>query len=68
MGSIKDEKYAKADLEEALKSIFSTVSKCEKALEKLKEGTPSHTLTKRRIKAFNIATHLITKELSNINE
>ncbi|MCL2003671.1 MAG: hypothetical protein FWG72_06680 [Oscillospiraceae bacterium] len=62
------ENYAKADLEEALKSISSTVSKCEKAFEKLKAGTPQHTLTQRRIKAFHIAAYLITKELSDMNE
>ena len=51
------------DLREALRSIESTTSKCEKALVKLREGTPQHTLTKRRIEAFQIAAALIEKEL-----
>ena len=55
--------YSKADLEEALRSISSTISKCEKAQMKLREGTPQHTLTERRIKAFHIAADLITREL-----
>ena len=55
--------YSKADLEEALHSISSTISKCEKALMKLREETPQHTLTEQRIKAFHIAVDLITREL-----
>ena len=55
--------YTKTDLEEALFAINSTISKCEKAQLKLCEGTPQHTLTERRIKAFRIAVELITKEL-----
>ena len=60
--------YTKNDLEEALYTITSTISKCEKAFEKLKEGTSQHTLTKRRIKALYIANSLIARELSIINE
>ena len=56
--------YTKHDLDEALRSISSTISKCEKALVKLKEGTASHTLTKRRIEAFCIARVLIERELA----
>ena len=55
--------YSKMDLEEALRAINSTISKCEKAQMKLREGTPQHTLTERRIKAFHIAAELITREL-----
>jgi len=51
------------DLREALRAINSTISKCEKAQLKLAEGTPQHTLTKRRLEAFYIATALIEKEL-----
>ncbi|MCL2049392.1 MAG: hypothetical protein FWG87_11780 [Defluviitaleaceae bacterium] len=56
--------YTKHDLDEALRAISSTINKCEKALGKLKEGTASHTLTKRRIKAFCIAKVLIERELA----
>lgn len=56
------------ELREALRAINSTISKCEKAQEKLREGTPQHTLTKRRLEAFYIATALIEKELEALNE
>ena len=39
------------------------IGKCEKAQLKLAEGTPQHTLTKRRLEAFYIAVSLIEKEL-----
>jgi len=58
------EKYTNADLEEALKSITSTLSKCEKAFVKLKQGTPQYTLLQRRIKAFEVSIELIKRELS----
>jgi len=51
------------ELQEALRSIESTLSKCEKALMKLNEGTPQHTLTKRRIEAFRIASALIKEKM-----
>lgn len=57
------ENYTKEDLEEALRAIESTISKCEKVQPKLKEGTSQHTLLIRRIKAFRIASALITREL-----
>lgn len=56
-------KYAKSELGEALKSIDSTLGKCEKAITKLKENSAQHTLMTRRIKAFRIALVLIEKEL-----
>ena len=40
------------ELREALRSINSTIGKCEKAQLKLTEGTSQHTLTKRRLEAF----------------
>lgn len=54
--------YSKTDLSEAKRAIASTLSKCEKAIEKLREGSPQYTLTKRRIEAFKIAIALIDKE------
>jgi len=51
------------DLREALRAIESTLSKCEKALAKLREGTSQHTLTKRRIEAFRIAMMLIKEKI-----
>ncbi len=55
--------YLKKELEEALRAIESTISKCEKVLPKLKEGTSQHTLLIRRIRAFEIASSLIQQEL-----
>ena len=57
------ENYTKEELEEALKSIISTHSKCEKFKKKLNEGTPQWTLLIRRIKSFEISIKLIKIEL-----
>jgi hypothetical protein len=54
------------ELSEALRSITSTLSKCEKTLTKLRVGTPQYTLTDMRIKAFRIAIDLIEKEMESI--
>lgn len=59
------EKWTKAELEEAQRSITSTLSKCEKALLKLPEGTSQHTLLVRRIRAFRISLELIGRELAD---
>jgi len=59
------EEYTKQDLEEALRAIASTLHKCEKAFEKLREGTPQHTLAKNRIKALRISINLINKALED---
>lgn len=60
------EAFTKEELEEALRAISSTISKCEKVQPKLKQGTSQHTLLIRRIKALRIALSLITKELENM--
>jgi hypothetical protein len=60
------EDFTKEELQEALRAIASTISKCEKVQPKLKEGTSQHTLLIRRIKALRIASALITRELENI--
>jgi hypothetical protein len=62
-GGIFLDNFTKEELQEALRAITSTVSKCEKAQPKLKQGTPQYTLLERRIKAFNIASELIKREL-----
>lgn len=59
--------FTKFELEEASRAITSTISKLEKVQPKLKQGTPQHTLVIRRIKAFNIASELIQKELESMN-
>ena len=55
--------FTKEELEEALRAIASTNSKCEKVQPKLEQGTSSHTLIIRRIKALQIASALITQAL-----
>jgi hypothetical protein len=59
------EKYSKQDLQEALRAIDSTIGKCEKIQPKLKEGTSQHTLLIRRIRALQIASSLIERELEH---
>jgi uncharacterized protein YdeI (YjbR/CyaY-like superfamily) len=53
------------ELEEALRAIASTISKCEKVEPKLRRGTSQHTLLARRIKALRIAAALIERELGS---
>jgi hypothetical protein len=55
--------FTKEDLDEALRAIASTISKCEKVQPKLKPGTSQHTLLIRRIKALQIASALTKREL-----
>lgn len=57
--------FTKEDLEEALRAIESTISKCEKVQPKLKQGNSQHTLLIRRIKALQIASSLIKRELES---
>ena len=58
--------FTQDELEEALRAITSTISKCEKVQPKLKQGTSQYTLLVRRIKAFRMAVSLITRELKKI--
>lgn len=55
--------YTKKELEEALRAISSLISKCEKAQEKLAQGTSQWSLLKNRIKALHISSSLIKKAL-----
>lgn len=57
--------FTKEELEEALRAIDSTISKCEKVQLKLKSDTSQHILLIRRIKALCISTELIKRELRN---
>lgn len=63
LGNSLTDNFNKEDLEKAIPPITSTISKCEKAQEKLKEGTPQLSLTKNMIKSLYISLSLITKEL-----
>lgn len=55
--------YTNEELQEALRAIASTISKCEKVQPKLRPGTSQHTLLARRLKALRIAEALIAREL-----
>ncbi len=57
------ESYTKEELQEALRAIASTVSKIEKVREKASLGASQQTLIERRLKAFRIATELISREI-----
>ena len=57
--------YTQNELIEAIRSIQSTLSKCEKAITKLRFGSSSYTLTNRRIEALNIASSLVEGELKD---
>ena len=56
-------RYTDEELAEARRSIASTLSKCEKAVEKLRPGSSAHTLAVRRIRAFQTALALIGREM-----
>lgn len=53
---------SEVDLSEAARAISSALMKSEKALLKLKEGSPQHRLTTENIRAFQIALALIRQE------
>lgn len=55
--------FRNEELEEALRAIESTIGKCEKVQPKLKQGRSQATLLERRIKALQIASALIKKEM-----
>ncbi|NLT95379.1 MAG: hypothetical protein GXW85_07585 [Clostridia bacterium] len=55
-------KYTKEELDQALRVVCSTISKCEKMQPKFAEGTSQHTLLKNRIKALYISKLLIAGE------
>jgi len=57
--------YTTGELLEAKHSIASTLSKCEKAVLKLTPGKSQHTLTIRRIRAFQISLELIDQALKD---
>jgi len=53
---------SEVDLSEATRAISSALMKSEKALLKLKEGSPQYRLTAGNIRAFQIALALIRRE------
>ena len=53
---------SEVDLSEAARAISSALMKSEKALSKLREGSPQYRLTAGNIRAFQIALALIRRE------
>ena len=50
-------------LQQSHEALSSLLSKCEKAVTKLTNGTSQHTLMTRRISALKIAIQLIEEKL-----
>lgn len=60
-------KYSQEELQNALKVVSSSISKCEKIHPKFKEGTSQFSLLRNRIKALKISQCLIEND-ENIKE
>ena len=56
--------YQAGELAQARQAVLSIRSKCEKALENQRPGSPQHTLLTRRIAAMRIAGELIERALA----
>ena len=57
--------YSQKELDDALKYISSTISRCEKMQFKFAQGTSQHSLLINRIKALEISKSLIEND-SNV--
>jgi hypothetical protein len=60
--------YTTADLQEALRPIASSISKSEKAFQKLKPGTWQHTMLRDNLKALHHVSALVSKKPSGGND
>ena len=60
--------FSEGELREAARAIASTLMKSEKAILKLKDGSPQQRLTARGIAAYQIALALIARELGEVPE
>ena len=56
--------YSQEELQNALKVVSSTISRCEKIQPKFKEGTSQFSLLRNGIKALKISKCLIEKDES----
>lgn len=54
----------KIDLDESLQAINSMINRTKLSKEKFSQGTSQYTLQKNRLKALQIASSLIAKELA----
>jgi len=55
--------FGREELAQAQAAYMNLIARVEKVLPKFAPGTPQHTLAVRRIRAFEIAEHLIQVEL-----
>ena len=58
-------RFARDDLQEALRAFASMISKTETTQVKFSPGTSQHTLARNRLKALRIASALITRSLKS---
>jgi hypothetical protein len=58
-------RFARDDLQEALRALASMISKTETTQVKFSPGTSPHTLARNRLKALRIASALITRSLKS---
>ena len=61
------ENWTSEELREAIKAISSMIERTEKVKEKFEQGTSQCTLLVNRLKALNIASFLMSKELAESN-
>lgn len=54
------------ELKDAHTALTSLLRKCEKAKDKLKEGSSQHSLLEGRIKALKIAGQMIEGQISKV--
>lgn len=55
--------FTREDLEKALPTISSMITRSEKTQKKFQEGTSQASLARNRIKALQVAESLVTREL-----
>lgn len=56
------DKYTKEEVAEALNTLNSFIRRCEKAQQKVVDGTSQHTLLKNRLQALYIVKSLVEGE------
>jgi hypothetical protein len=62
------ENFTRDDIREALRPIASLISKSEKARTKLTPGTWQHTMLSGYLKALDIASALMAREIGDTND
>jgi len=57
------EEFPREELEQAIKTFRSSISKCEKARTKLKDGSPQKKWVDRQLRAYSMTVPLIENAL-----